>query len=126
MHRPISTRTHGLIDYVYGVTLIAAPFVFGWGPEARRLSMAAGAVTLAASAMTNYEYGLVPVLSMKTHLALDGAETSVLMSAPARLRGSGDRSAAWVLALMGAAGAAVGALTQPRSPREALPRPAWT
>ena len=124
MQKPISTRTHGLIDYAYGAALVAAPFLFRWGPEARRLSLAAGVATLAASAMTNYEYGLVPVLSMRTHLALDGAETSMLMSAPARL-GSRDRSAAWVLALMGGAGAVVGALTQTRSPRELPPRPAW-
>lgn len=126
MNKPITTRTHGLIDYAYGAALIAVPFLFRWGPDARRLSVAAGMATLAASAMTNYEYGLVPVLSMKTHLALDGAETSLLMSAPARLQRSSDRTAAWMLAVMGGAGAVVGALTQTRSTRELPPRPAWT
>lgn len=112
------------MDCAYGTALLLLPLLFNWGPGARRLACSAGAATLISTLLTNYEYGLLPVLSMKSHLALDATQTSVLLSAPARL-GPDERRAASVLAAFGAAGAAVVALTRARSSREARARPAW-
>src|SRR5436190_1781631 len=81
MMKPISTRAHGMIDYAYGGALIALPFLMRWNQRAARLSIGAGLATLGVSMMTNYECGVVRLLPMKAHLAIDAAETSMLMGA---------------------------------------------
>jgi hypothetical protein len=117
MMRPISTRTHGIIDYAYSAALIGLPLLLRWDRRATQLSMSAGLATLGVSLMTKYELGAIPLLPMKAHLAMDAAETSMLMAAP-KMIGAHDGGAARVLAILGAAGAAVGALTQTQSPLE--------
>lgn len=42
MMKPISTRTHGIIDYAFAGTLIALPFLMHWDRRAARLSMGPG------------------------------------------------------------------------------------
>jgi len=123
MMKPISTRTHGIIDYAYGGALIVLPFLMRWDRRAARLSLGAGLATLGVSLVTNYECGLVRLLPMRAHLAMDAAETSMLMGAP-RVLGSVDNGAGWVLATLGALGAAIGAMTQTQSPYERRELPA--
>jgi hypothetical protein len=117
MTKPISTRTHGIIDYTYGGALIALPFLLHWDRRAAQLSIGAGLATLGVTVMTNFELGLLRLLPMRAHLAMDAAESSMLMSAP-RILGGVDEGAGRVLATFGAMGAAVGALTQTESPYE--------
>src|SRR5690349_16559028 len=100
MMKPISTRTHGIIDYAYAGALIALPFLLRWNRRASRLSIGTGLATLGVSMMTNYECGLVRLLPMKAHLAVDAAETSMLMGAPKTL-GSMDDGAGRILAMFG-------------------------
>ncbi len=116
MNRPISTRTHGMIDYAFATALIGLPFALGWSGRATKLSVGSGLATLGLSLMTRYEFGLFPVLPMKTHLGIDAAESSMLMGAPRLLRGA-DSSAGRILAVMGLIGGAVGSLTQTRPSR---------
>jgi hypothetical protein len=123
MMKPISTRTHGIIDYAYGGALIALPFLMRWDRRAARLSVGAGLATLGVSMLTNYECGLVRLLPMRAHLAMDAAETSMLMGAPKTL-GTVDNSAGRVLAILGALGAAIGAMTETQSPYERRELPA--
>ena len=123
MMKPISTRTHGIIDYAYAGALIALPFLMRWEGRAARLSLGAGLTTLGVSMMTNYECGLVRLLPMQAHLAMDAAETSMLMGAP-RMLGSVGNGAGRVLVVFGALGAAVGAMTQTQSPYERRQLPA--
>jgi hypothetical protein len=123
MMKPISTRTHGIIDYAFAGTLIALPFLMHWDRRAARLSIGAGLATLGVSLMTNYELGLVRLLPMRAHLAVDASETSMLMGAPKRLADA-DAAAGRVLAMFGAIGAAVGAMTQTESPYERRELPA--
>jgi hypothetical protein len=123
MMKPISTRTHGIIDYACSGALIALPFLMRWNQRAARLSIGAGLTTLGVSMMTNYECGLVRLLPMKAHLAMDAAETSMLMGAR-RTLGTMDDGAGRVLAMLGALSAAVGALTETRSPVERRELPA--
>jgi hypothetical protein len=118
MPKPISTRTHGAIDYVFSGTLIALPLILGWSGRARGLSLGAGFATLATSLMTNYEFGAVRLLPMKAHLSIDAAEASALLSAPRMFGGEENRTAGRVLAVMGAVASAVGALTKTRSKTE--------
>ena len=71
--RFIPTRIHGVLDYLYGVVLIAAPWLFGFadGGVLQWASILAGAGTLVVSLLTDYELGLRRIISVPTHLALD-------------------------------------------------------
>ena len=117
MTKPISTRTHGIIDFAYAAALIGLPFIRHWGVRATQLSVGTGLATLGASLLTKYEFGVMPVIPMKGHLAMDAAESSLLMAAP-KILGEGDAEAARVLATFGAIGAMVGGMTQMESPLE--------
>jgi hypothetical protein len=93
----ISTRTHAVGDYAGGVLMIAAaklPFVRD--RRAAALLRAAGASTLVASALTDYELGLWRRLPMRVHLALDGVGGAVMAGSAALLRGSGAGAGSWV------------------------------
>jgi hypothetical protein len=70
MSKPISTKTHGVIDYMMAVTLFALPRVFGWGKQATMILTGSAIAHLGYSLLTRYELG-AGVLPMKGHLALD-------------------------------------------------------
>jgi hypothetical protein len=112
-----------MIDYAFGAALIALPVALGWNSRAARLSIGAGLTTLGISAITKYEWGLVPLLPMRAHLTMDAAETSALMAAP-RMLGENGRAAGRILAALGLFGAAVGAMTKTESPLERRELPA--
>ncbi|MCW3081115.1 SPW repeat protein [Segetibacter sp.] len=69
----ISTKTHGMMDYLMGILLIASPWIFGFanGGAEQWIPIIVGAGALVYSMMTNYEFGVSKTLSMKTHLTLD-------------------------------------------------------
>jgi hypothetical protein len=81
--RFLPTRIHGMIDYLMGALLIAAPFLFrfpaGWPTW---LPMALGLGAIVYSLMTNYELGVLPWLSMPAHLAMDAASGVLLALSP--------------------------------------------
>src|SRR3954469_22738846 len=104
MTKPISTRTHGIVDYAYAGALLALPFLMHWDRRAAQLSIGAGLATLGVTVMTNFEMGLLRLLPMRAHLAMDAAESSMLMSAP-KMLGDSDVTAGRILAAFGAMGA---------------------
>lgn len=122
MPRPISTRTHGIIDLVFSGTLFALPLIFKWNPRARKLATSGAAATLGNTLMTNFEFGVLKALPMKAHLSIDAGEASVLLSAPKII--SDDKWAARILMIMGAMETTVGALTKTASPLELAAAPA--
>lgn len=71
--KPISSRVHGIIDYVVGLLLILAPFVLGFADDgpAMWVPIILGAGTIAYSLFTEYEYGMVRAIPLRGHLALD-------------------------------------------------------
>jgi len=82
--RFVSTRVHGAVDYLWGAALLLAPRLLGLpagSPEAR-MAQAAGAGAIAYAALTDYELGLVPALTMRQHLALDLAGGATLAASP--------------------------------------------
>lgn len=84
----ISTRTHGVIDYVVGILLIAAPYVLGFdnGGPAHRVPMVLGASAILYSLLTRYELGLVKFIPMPVHLGLDAFSGILLLVSPWLLR----------------------------------------
>src|SRR5437763_8120979 len=81
--RFLPTRVHGMMDYLMGALLIALPFLFRFPDRwATWVPVALGAGAIAYSLITNYELGLVPVLSMLVHLGLDAASGLLLAASP--------------------------------------------
>jgi hypothetical protein len=80
----ISTRTHGILDYTFGALLLIAPWFTDWdkfSPEAWPL-VAAGFAAIVYSVLTAYELGVVPLIPMRVHLALDFTSGLFLASSP--------------------------------------------
>ncbi|WP_147203692.1 SPW repeat domain-containing protein [Segetibacter aerophilus] len=88
----ISTKTHGVLDYLMGILLIASPWIFGFanGGAEQWIPIIVGAGALVYSLMTNYEMGVVKTLSMKTHLTLD-LMAGILLAASPWIFGFSDR-----------------------------------
>ena len=90
---PISRFLHGAIEYVAGVLLIAAPFLFAFESNAAvALSVVAGVVVIAVAASTDGPTSLVNSIPVPAHLLLDFALAGVLIAAPF-LFGFSDESA---------------------------------
>src|SRR5688572_6863704 len=71
--RFISTKVHGVLDYLMGIILIASPWVFGFAHMGAEtwVPVISGAGVILYSLITNYEYGITKGISMGTHLGLD-------------------------------------------------------
>src|SRR5687768_13568634 len=88
----ISTKTHGILDYVVGGLMIVAPWLFGFaqGGWETRIFVLLGVSALVYSLMTDYELGAVRVLPMRVHLMIDFA-SGILLAASPWLFGFSDR-----------------------------------
>lgn len=82
--RMIPTRIHGAIDYVMGAILILSPWLLGFatGGPAQWVPVMIGMVMIATAMLTRYELGVVPMLSMPAHLAIDGVAGLLLAFSP--------------------------------------------
>jgi hypothetical protein len=88
----ITTKTHAYLDYIVGVFLLVAPFIFHLprrSPEGF-IFFVLGVALLAYSMITNYELGLFKIIPMKTHLLLDIA-SGIFLAASPWLLGFSDR-----------------------------------
>ena len=82
--RFLPTRVHGVIDYLWSVALIAAPWLLGFatGGPAQWVAVAFGATAILYSLATDYELGAVRILPMRVHLLLDGVAGAILAASP--------------------------------------------
>jgi hypothetical protein len=82
----IPTRTHMYADYLVGVLLIAAPWLFGFADDTTTgtwISVIAGAGLILMSMITDYEGGFIArLIPMRMHLAADGVVGLVLAASP--------------------------------------------
>jgi hypothetical protein len=117
MHKPISTKMHGAIDLAAAAAMVTVPRALGWDPRlVGALHVLAGG-TVAYSLLTNYEFGAVRVLPMKTHLGIDGAAALATAALP-WLVGVRDTGAMAALAGFAAMETAVTLATERVSPLE--------
>jgi hypothetical protein len=83
--KPVTTRTHGILDYVLGPVLFLAPNLFGFadveGP-AVWVPRLIGALALVQAIVTRFEVGLVKLLPMRFHLFNDYAAGIFLAASP--------------------------------------------
>lgn len=82
--RIIPTRVHGMLDYLMGVLLILAPWVLGFAENGAEtwVPVVLGAGVIAYSLMTDYEFGVVKTIPMRTHLFLDLGGGLLLAASP--------------------------------------------
>lgn len=80
----LSTRVHGMMDYLVGVLLIAVPWLAGFarGGAETWVPVAVGAASLAYSALTDYELGWSRRIAMPAHLLVDGVAGALLTVSP--------------------------------------------
>jgi hypothetical protein len=117
MKRPISTQTHGVIDYTWAASAAAICERISGAPRTKSLLRGASGAATGSSAFTNYEAGLVRMMPMKGHLALDVAMCAVLLAAPLFIPAAERRYAAIPIAF-GAVGLLTALLTQTTAPTE--------
>lgn len=90
---PLPVFVHGVLDYLVGAALIAAPFVLGFdAAAATAASVALGVVLLVVGASTDVPTGLVHSIPRALHVLLDYAVAVALLVAPFVL-GFSDESA---------------------------------
>lgn len=82
--RFIPTRMHGMLDYLMGVLLIAAPWLFDFsqGGAETWIPVILGVGAIVYSLFTDYELGVVRRIPMPTHLTLDFASGLLLAASP--------------------------------------------
>ncbi len=85
--RFVPTRVHGVFDYIGGIGLILAPFVFGFfnvGGIAVILPMVLGVGLLVYSLLTRYELGIpaIKFIPMPYHLVFDFVAAALLAASP--------------------------------------------
>lgn len=80
----ITTKTHAYLDYIVGIFLLFAPFIFQLSQERPDgiIFFILGTTLLIYSIMTSYELGLFKIIPMKTHLLLDIASGIFLAASP--------------------------------------------
>jgi hypothetical protein len=88
----ISTKTHGILDYMTAVLLIALPWILGFNdvPTATWILILVGAMIIMLSLFTNYESGIIRSIPMRTHLTVD-IVTGLLLAASPWLLGFSDQ-----------------------------------
>lgn len=79
----ISTKIHGYLDYILGATLIVLPLILEIpSGAASTVLVVLGVWVIVYSLITDYELGLLKILSMKTHLVIDLVGGALLIAAP--------------------------------------------
>lgn len=82
----LPTKIHGILDYLVGIALLLAPYIFGFSDNANQAAILIpqilGVGLIVYSLFTNYEYGAVKVLSMTYHLIVDFIAATLLALSP--------------------------------------------
>ena len=96
--RFLPTRVHGFLDYIVGVALIAAPWIFQFSEyrAATVVPIVLGIGLILYSVLTDYELGLARVLPMAMHNLFD-IVAGIFLAASPWIFGFADESAnVWV------------------------------
>lgn len=80
----ISSKVHGVLDYLSGVLLILSPWIFGFatGGFAQWVPILVGATILVVSLLTDYEFSIAKKIPLSSHLAIDILGGALLAISP--------------------------------------------
>jgi hypothetical protein len=80
---PIPAFVHGLLDYVVGALLVAAPFLLAFDSDAATaVAIVAGVIVLIVAASTAMSTGLIKSIPVHAHVILDYVLAVLLIAAP--------------------------------------------
>jgi hypothetical protein len=80
---PVPAFVHGVIEYLAGALLIAAPFLFSFESDAATaVSIAVGVLVLIVAASTAMTTGLIKSIPVAAHVILDYLLAILLIAAP--------------------------------------------
>src|SRR5689334_17077041 len=80
---PIPAFVHGLIEYVAGALLVAAPFLFSFDSGgATAVAIVAGVVVLVIAASSALSTGLIKSIPVHAHVVLDYILAGLLIASP--------------------------------------------
>jgi len=82
--RFISTRTHGIVDYLMGLVLIVSPFVLGFanGGAAQWVPIIIGVAMIGIALLTKFEVAVLRIIPMPAHLTMDFLAGTLLAVSP--------------------------------------------
>src|SRR5688572_29964819 len=112
MYKPISTKAHGVVDYLTIATFLTLPRVMGWSKPLTQGMTALALGKLGYTLFTRHELGLVKKLPMQAHLALDAAGGAALCAMPMLLGDEDDVGACGACCALGLFDIAAAPLTQ--------------
>ncbi len=80
----IPSRTHGILDYIYVIVVIAVLWIYNFSvyTYAPWIMLIAGICIIIFSMLTRYERGYLGLISMRAHLWLDLLVGVLLIAAP--------------------------------------------
>jgi len=80
----INTKVHGFHDYISWILLLVCPWIFEFatGRIEMWIPFFLGIFTLLLSLLTDYEFGLFKMISMKNHLRIDMVTNIFLIISP--------------------------------------------
>ncbi|MGZ4414264.1 MAG: SPW repeat protein [Gaiellaceae bacterium] len=96
--RFIPTKFHAPLDYIIGVALIAAPWIFQFSEHtaATVVPIVLGVGLIAYSLVTNYELGVWKVAPMAVHNLIDIAAGALLAASPWLFGFADDSANVWL------------------------------
>ncbi|WP_134496762.1 SPW repeat protein [Microvirga pakistanensis] len=82
--RFVSTRIHGVMDYLVGLLLTVVPYLLGFadGSAAQWIPIILGVAILGMALMTDFELSVVRLIPMPVHLGIDVAGGLLLLASP--------------------------------------------
>jgi hypothetical protein len=114
MRKPISTKTHGIIDFITAGTTLLLPRIMNCSDELKNAVTMMGLTKLAYSICTRHELGLIKAIPMKAHLAMDAVSGTAMAALPFVLEEEEPGAIACCVA-MGLGDVAVSAMTETSS-----------
>ena len=110
---PISPAVHGVLDYVLGAILIAAPFVLGFDSDtATTVCVVAGIAELGVAMTTAWSRGIIKLIPPAVHGVIDYVFVVALIAAPFIFGFSDDDRATAFFVIVGIGGLALVAATR--------------
>ncbi len=110
---PISPGVHGILDYVLGAILIAAPFVLGFDSDtATTVCVVAGIAELGVAMATAWSRGIIKLIPPAVHGVIDYIFVVALIAAPFLFGFSDDDTATAFFVIVGIGGLALVAATR--------------
>jgi hypothetical protein len=121
---PIPAFVHGLIEYIAGALLVAAPFLLSFKADAATAaSIVAGVLVLVIAATTALSTGLVKSVPVPAHVVLDYILAGLLIASPFIFGFTSDGTATAFFIVLGCVHLlltiATRFVSEPRTPRRA-------